>query len=89
MATGKPPTYEPLRAYLDAQTGDTVMLTLPAFETILGTPLPVSARTPGWWANRWQEGHARAWLDAGRRVTGRNVRIAAPTVTFTRADSAP
>ena len=90
MMRGKPLKYEPLRAYLVAQTGDTVTLTLTpeAIETILGAPLPASARIVSWWGNSRRDGHSRAWLDAGWRVTGHNFRLAKPTVTFTRVAAA-
>jgi len=91
MATGKPLKYDPLRAYLAAQAGDTVTLTVAEIETILGTSLPASAWNGVFWANAahgWDaSSQARAWLDAGWRVTGRNFRIAYPAVTFSRADS--
>jgi hypothetical protein len=87
VPTGQPPKYEPLRRYLVAQAGDTVTLTLPAIEGIIGAPLPPSARTARRWGNSRNEALATAWLDAGWRVARKNFRLAVPTVTFVRVAS--
>jgi hypothetical protein len=91
MPRGQPPKYDPLRAYLAAQVDDTVMLTVAEIETIVGTSLPARARSGAFWANaaHWWDAspQARAWLEVGWRVTGYNVRLAVPTVTFGRTAS--
>jgi hypothetical protein len=91
MPRGQPLKYEPLRAYLAAQPGDRVTLTVAEITAIVGTSLPASAWNGAFWANAahgWDASpQARAWLGIGWRVTARNFRLVEPTVTFTRADS--
>jgi hypothetical protein len=91
MPYGRVPKYEPLRRYLLALPSEvtTVTLTLAEITAIIGGPLPATARLRPWWGNHPRASHSRAWLDAGWRVTGRDVRSALPTVTFTRAASTP
>jgi len=56
-------------------------------ESILGFPLPPSARKfNAWWENetRGSHSHARSWLSAGWRT--RNLNLTGETVEFCRAD---
>ena len=66
------PRYGRLADYLSARSEQFVVLRLDEVETILERPLPRSAWTDrGWWGNRsGGAGQARAWMDAGWRVTG-------------------
>ncbi|MGE5552075.1 MAG: GIY-YIG nuclease family protein, partial [Bacteroidota bacterium] len=67
LAPGK---YEALRRYLEASPHELEFLSYRALEEILGDGLPASARTyTAWWANG---GHvqAEAWMEAGWRVVG-------------------
>ena len=71
-----PRKYEPLRAYLAAQPGRQVTLTLWELEAILDAPLPRSAQSRGWWtrtaAATADERVARGRLErrAGGATTG-------------------
>jgi hypothetical protein len=59
--------YSKLQAYLSASPIGTVVLSLTQVETILGTPLPSSARKyEMWWNNDDpSHSHCRAWGAAG------------------------
>lgn len=75
--------YEGLRVYLSQRSEAVIRLSFADIETIIGGPLPASARRyRPWWANE-QSGthvHARSWLDAGRRTA--NVDLGAATADF-------
>lgn len=78
--------YAPLGIYLQGQPGniDRLQLTYAEIEKIIGGSLPPSAYNHrNWWDNT-PEVHPQAsnWLEAGWRVTYRN--ISAQTITFVR-----
>src|SRR5262245_1081363 len=62
--------YDPLRRYLRQQTRNRVPMTFRELESIIGGPLPASARRHRpWWANdATGHVHAHAWLEAGYRT---------------------
>ncbi len=88
MPTGKPPKYEPLRRYLAAQPGETVILTLTfaEIEGLIGGSLPASAEQRSWLVNRTDGGlpQMRAWQRAGWRVSTVRLRSVPRAVTFVR-----
>ena len=57
-----------LSAFLAAQAGAAVVLTVREIEGLIGAPLPAAADTRDWWTNDPTVAQARAWLDAGWRV---------------------
>lgn len=67
--------YDPLREYLSRCNGAEVSLSFEEIESILGRPLPASARKyDAWWANAGDDpatrhSHAKAWHAAGYRVS--------------------
>lgn len=78
--------YSALQRRLGAEPAAVVELSLAEIESIMGRPLPPSARGKvmrQWWSNTRTHSQARAWLDAGRkaRVDVRNQRVA-----FAKAD---
>ena len=81
-----PRKYEPLRAYLAAQPGRQVMLTLWELEAILDAPLPRSAQSRGWWTRATAGPQTSAWREAGWRVARVAPRPAPGIVTFVRDD---
>ena len=61
--------YEPLEQYLLEQSTDSCTLTFSEVETIIGGPLPASAREhQGWWGNDKTHVQARSWMHAGWEV---------------------
>jgi hypothetical protein len=62
--------YDPLRLYLRKQTQSRVPMTFQQIESVIGGPLPASARKHRpWWANDARgHAHADAWLRAGYRT---------------------
>jgi hypothetical protein len=62
--------YDPLRHHLRLQTHSRVPMTFQQVESVIGVPLPASARRHRpWWANdATGHAHASAWLDAGYRT---------------------
>ena len=62
--------YHPLYTYLQEQPLDELTLTLAEIESLMGVPLPASARTSRmWWSNRSRGAvQAHAWMEAGYRV---------------------
>jgi DNA-binding XRE family transcriptional regulator len=62
--------YFPLHTYLNEQPLDELTLTLYEIESMMGGPLPVSARTRrAWWSNRSRGAvQAQAWMEAGYHV---------------------
>ena len=84
--------YSPLFDYLmEHNEEDSIALTFEEIETILGRPLPPSARTHGlgWWTTNPTATQARSWLAASRhpRPTGdgRVEFIAASTISWNGA----
>ncbi len=76
----------PLTHHLSRLQGDTWIASFTALETLLGEPLPDTARRrKGWWSNAWSRvrPHERAWLEAGWRVE--HVDLEAERVVFHRA----
>lgn len=66
--------YYPLHEYLNERSGqaESIQLTFEEIETVLGAPLPASARTSrSWWANSraFNRVQAAAWMEAGYLVT--------------------
>jgi hypothetical protein len=75
--------YDPLTRHLSKSCYDTMQMTFPEIEKLLGLPLPRSAYTyRPWWANGGQY-QANAWLDAGYRVY--SVNLTAQTVLFKKS----
>jgi hypothetical protein len=78
--------YAPLRRYLSRVDEESVTLSFARVEEILGARLPASATThSAWWGNETKRTHvqARAWMNAGWRVTRVNLERA--SVTFGKA----
>jgi hypothetical protein len=64
-ATGSSGRYQPLEQYLAGTNKNSVELKFSEIESILGFPLPESARKyPAWWSNGGHK-HAYSWLNAG------------------------
>jgi len=65
--------YDPLSRFLKASKANSISLTLAAIDSLLGFPLPESARTRrSWWGNESRptsHGQCRAWLGAGFKVS--------------------
>lgn len=61
--------YDPLRTFLQSRAEPTVELSFAEIAGLVGG-LPRSAYTHrAWWANNRRHPQARAWLDAGRRIS--------------------
>ena len=62
--------YDPLRLYLLRQAQGRIPMTFQEVESVIGGPLPASARRHRpWWANdATGHAHAHAWLEAGYRT---------------------
>jgi hypothetical protein len=79
--------YDPLKAFLDQQVGETVPMTFAEIETVIGAPLPSSKRYAAWWSNNpWNNTMTQVWLDAG--FTTEQVDIAGEKLVFRRASIA-
>jgi len=80
--------YLPLQQHLQGAEADFWEATFGEVESVLGFPLPNSARAHcEWWANNpHRHSHAYAWLDAGWLT--RDVNLHAGTVTFYRTELA-
>jgi hypothetical protein len=76
--------YDPLQRYLRAQKGSRVPMTFRQVESVIGGPLPASARRHRpWWANdATGHAHANAWLGAGYRTE--QVDMEGETLVFAR-----
>ena len=76
--------YDPLRHYLRQQTRNRVPMTFQQVESVIGGPLPASARRHRpWWANdATGHAHASAWLGAGYRTE--QVDMEGETLVFVR-----
>lgn len=89
MPTERPSKYDPLIRHLAAQTTSAIELTFAAIETLLGDPLPPTARIyPAWWANSAIDkthSWARRWTAAGWRA---RVDLTNEKVTFEREGGA-
>lgn len=84
--------YAPLTDHLAARRQSIVEMTFPELESVLGFPLPASARKfREWWSNNPRNHtQALAWLDAGYR--SRDVDFAAERLVFeklNRVDASP
>jgi hypothetical protein len=77
--------YAPLERYLRAQTGRRVPMTFQQVESVIGGPLPASARRHRpWWANdATGHAHANAWL--GARYRTEQVDMQGEKLVFVRA----
>lgn len=61
--------YNPLSERLSAHAGDEWGVTFSELESVLGFPLPKSARTNrAWWTNAPDKAHSRAWAAHGWTV---------------------
>ncbi len=80
------PKYYPLAAHLAAHAGDTVTLSFPEVEAIVGAPLPRYAWHPLWWTGSGAPGiELRRTLAArGWRVERVEAWRKPPVVTFAR-----
>lgn len=75
--------YEPLNAFLKAQTRDHVPMTFAEIEQILGDELPRSKLHRAWWSNNPNNNvMTREWLDAGYETE--SVDIAGEKLVFRR-----
>jgi DNA-binding transcriptional regulator YiaG len=74
--------YYPLYEVLAKSGQEEVSLSLPEIETLVGRPLPPSARqNKSWWSNRSTSiNHASAWMNAGYHVT--HVNLTDQHITF-------
>src|ERR1700760_3973715 len=83
--------YDPLQEYLRQQSAAAVPMKFEEIESLIGRPLPASARkTPPWWSNNPSNSVITyAWLEAGYR--SEQVDMAGSRLTFRRirAQSAP
>jgi hypothetical protein len=81
-----PRKYDLLGDYLAAQSPetDTVTLTLAEIETILGTPLPMTAYWTPFWTNYAKNPPSRAWRRVGWRVARQTGNRWVEAVTFVR-----
>lgn len=74
--------YYPLYTTLNEQPLDELTLTLSEIESLIGVPLPASARTRrAWWSNRSRGAvQAVAWMEAGYHVE--NIDLENERITF-------
>ncbi len=75
--------YEPLYLHLRRSGKEEIVLTFGEIEKSIGTPLPPSAYTRGWWSNRDNALQASAWMEAGYSVA--QVDVEKEHVTFRKA----
>lgn len=84
--------YDPLRAYLAGQPGDSCTLTFGDVEEIIRRSLPSSARRANnykaWWANDKTHVQAASWMRAGWRTAG-SPDLEAERIRFTRSPRRP
>ena len=79
-------TYQPLTEYLAAQAADTVTISLPQIEAILGAALPASAYLPEWWLSQTARFvQVQGWRLAGWHATDCTTRDGDQWVTFVRS----
>ena len=73
MPTGD--KYKGLTMYLRESQVPIVALTFSTIESLLGFPLPASARNGehSWWGNDRSHSQAAAWMSAGYRVAFKDV----------------
>jgi len=78
--------YDPLKRFLESRLGPEAPMGFSEVETVLGFPLPASARQyPAWWSNNvGTHVGARAWREAGWKTS--RVDIAGERVTFVREE---
>jgi hypothetical protein len=86
LAVGK---YEPLQTHLAGRGADFVSMSFAEIESIIGAPLPPSARKHrAWWSNNPSNSVITyAWLAAGYRTE--QVDIASEKLVFHKADTPP
>ena len=79
--------YEPLQAYLAAQTARELPMTFQDVERLLSFTLPASARSrPQWWSNKLGSHVAvKAWRGAGWRTS--RVDVGGERVVFVREEA--
>ena len=77
--------YHPLAAYLAGlpPETETVTLSFPEIEALIGEPLPPTARARPWWSNI-RGMTPRPWFVAGWQVARCELHTPAPAVTFER-----
>ena len=79
--------FKGLTDHLAGQKGHEWRGSFDEVETLLGAPLPKTARSgAAWWANDATKAQAKAWLGAGWQVMDADPK--AGTVTFLKADAA-
>jgi hypothetical protein len=63
--------YIRLAAYLAGQPAEieSIRMSIPEIEEVVGETLPTDARLPSWWRNDERKMHSRAWLTAGWEVS--------------------
>lgn len=69
--------YERLKGYLKFRAAftDSVKLSFAQIDGVIGDNLPMSAyRSESWWENSVEKAHAKAWLEAGWKVSEVNLR---------------
>jgi hypothetical protein len=79
--------YDPISAHFATlpPAQESHRLRLEQIDTLLGKPLPTTARSDRtWWANTESSNHARSWLSAGWKVN--TVDFGAGAVDFVRAN---
>jgi DNA-binding XRE family transcriptional regulator len=80
--------YAPLGEALRRRPDAVVVLSLEEIESVLGEPLPPTARTgAGFWSNRTSGLQSAAWLEAGFRVA--DIDLHRGTVSFARRNRIP
>lgn len=74
--------YQPLHEYLRRQGQQEIKLTIDEIETLVGNPLPATARTQrAWWSNRRTGAvQATAWMEAGYHAE--TIDLEAGRITF-------
>jgi DNA-binding transcriptional regulator YiaG len=75
--------YEPLYLYLRRSGKEELVLTFSEIEKMIGTSLPPSAYSRGWWSNRGDALQASAWMEAGYHVAG--IDLEKEHITFRKA----
>ena len=63
--------YDPLKEFLDNNSGNDITLSFEQVKGIINGELPYSAYNHrAWWSNevKGSHGHAQAWMDAGWKV---------------------
>ena len=75
--------YDPLKSFLEAQSGDRVPMTFAEIERLVGATLPKSKQYAAWWSNNPSNNTmTQIWLDAG--FATEQVDLAGETLVFRR-----